>query len=385
MYKIIHILGSLTAGGAETLLHSIVSKWNDPVYKHEIYYLMPVNTLEPSFNELGIPCTLIDWNSEIDILKMPDLIRNLNKDRPAIVHSHLWWGNYLIATASQLARVPVYVESIHGCFSNSKLGRFLHQVAWPIHLMQTDSVICVSEYVYNYLHSIIGLSNRKMTVIRNIIPDCDPVSIDMIKKVRSQLNIPMDNTVLITVANLFPRVKGYEIYLKALSQMLRDSHEDTTVLIVGAEQKLHKDFPEYLKKLTEQYGLSNNVIFLGYRNDIHSLLSASDLYVMPSLIEGYSLALMEALRAGLPVVSSRTGIAEEVVISGRNGVLVEPGNISELIEGIQYYLKDRKKRKSSGRESRLIFEQSGSLVDLANEYKAHYMELLNSNGIVEQS
>ena len=118
------------------------------------------------------------------------------------------------------------------------------------------------------------------------------------KRMRDMLHVPEDTTMILSVGELIPR-KNHESVIKSLAKEKQKGNHAFVYVICG-----HGVLQEQLLCLTKQCGLSDNVIFLGYRQDIRELLYASDLFIFPSKQEGMPVALMEAIAAGVPAKAS---------------------------------------------------------------------------------
>jgi L-malate glycosyltransferase len=161
---------------------------------------------------------------------------------------------------------------------------------------------------------------------------------------RDQLLLNPNKIYLISVGRL-AKVKGYEFLITAL-MILRKKGHDVGLILIG-------DGPEIkaLKKLTADMGLTEHVIFTGwlYGERKFQYLSASDIYVMSSLHEGFGLVLAEAMFCGLPIVATNRGGQTDIVKEGRNGILVQPSDASALADAISLLINDYNKRLGMGR------------------------------------
>jgi glycosyltransferase involved in cell wall biosynthesis len=176
-----------------------------------------------------------------------------------------------------------------------------------------------------------------------------PASGDGRREVRSRLGTP-DSAVVVVMASRIEPLKGHALLLEALGRMRAGGWQ---VWIVGGAQR-REEF-EYLGALTaaaEGAGLADRVRFLGERTDVPSLLAAADIYCQPNLgAEGFGLSFVEALAAGLPVVTTRIGAAPEVV-SPDCGVLVEPGAAGDLAAALASLIADAPERRRLGESGR---------------------------------
>jgi glycosyltransferase involved in cell wall biosynthesis len=178
----------------------------------------------------------------------------------------------------------------------------------------------------------LGTPARKLTMLPLPVADNDAMRLDR-TEARVSFGFRPEDLVICTIGRAVP-VKGWDVLLRALVEA-RERIPAAKLLLAGStgapdEQPFH----ERLLRFIDQHGLANSVRFTGHLTDIGPALRASDMFVLPSRSEGYSLALLEALTAGLPVVSTRVGIAPEVMVEGRNGRLVEREDASDLARGL---------------------------------------------------
>jgi glycosyltransferase involved in cell wall biosynthesis len=167
--------------------------------------------------------------------------------------------------------------------------------------------------------------------------------------------------VIATVARL-DAVKDLGTLLAALARL-----PDVELLLVG-------DGPERvpLQELAAALGLGARVRFLGYRRDVAQLLDGADLFALSSLTEGMSLAVLEAMAAGLPVVGTRGGGMPDVVDDGVTGLLVPPRDPAALAAVLRTLLDDPVRRAAMGAAGRARVEQKFSLATTAQAYVAAY-------------
>lgn len=384
-YKVIHFLGALVPGGAELALLRILSDWFDKDFTFSILYTREFDQLKSSFNNIGVSATHLGWKNERDFHQIPKLVKLFRKERPHIVHTHLWTGNYWVTIAARLAGVPVIIETIHHSSRPSRFGFLMHSILRPVIPFIVDATICVSEGVKEYLLRNFKQSSRKISVIYNCIRPNTITSKENVKSIKSKLNLSENIPVLIAIANLRPVIKGYEIYFKALSKVSNINQQEFHVLIVGDITQDHPDFLETLQEQVKSLKLDERVTFLGHRSDITELLAASDILVMPSLYEGGPITILEAMRAGKPAIATRTGAVPEYVIDGETGLIVEPGDSNALANAIEYMLNHPEKWRSMGERGRERFKNNFTIDKTVDQLTNLYKSLLRKKGLIENS
>ncbi len=156
-------------------------------------------------------------------------------------------------------------------------------------------------------------------------------------------------------------------------QTVVDRYPQAKLLIVG-EGKMKEE----LVKLTQALGIKSSVFFIPEVYDTAPILSALDLFVMPSLKEGLGLALMEAMASGLPVIASNVGGIKSLIEDGHSGLLTEPGNSEQLSKAIIDLLKDQQKREFLGNNASDFIAQNFPQEKMVLETEKVYLECLNA-------
>ena len=141
------------------------------------------------------------------------------------------------------------------------------------------------------------------------------------------------------------QIKGHDILMKALKECKDKGMKFSCNIVGGDVDVVNNSSIEYLKKIREDLDLSDEVSFLGSREDIPELLAQSDLFILPSRFEGLSIALLEAMGAKLPLIASNISGSAELIEHGKNGLLFESENHLDLAEKIMYLYEHRDEMK----------------------------------------
>jgi glycosyltransferase involved in cell wall biosynthesis len=162
------------------------------------------------------------------------------------------------------------------------------------------------------------------------------------------------------------RWKGQHVAIEALQYV-----NDASCVIVGDAQFGEQDYASSLKALAEQLGVQDRVIFLGHRNDVPKLMSLVDVYVHPSISpEPFSLALLEAMHAGLPIVASNAGGVPEAITSGVTGFLATPGSAKDLAKYIRIFQNDPPAAKQLGSNAFAVATEEFSVSQMQSKILA---------------
>jgi glycosyltransferase involved in cell wall biosynthesis len=285
------------------------------------------------------------------------LVGHLYRARPDVLHAFLIHSYLVAAPAARLAGVPVLVagrRSLGDFKQGHRLVLALERAATRV----TDFLIANAEAVAADACRQEGFSQDKITVVYNGLPDSafEPVP---------SASLATELPAVLCVANFRP-YKGHRYLLEAIAR-LRTQGLSCTLMLAG-------DGPGRLglEKLAERLGL--DVRFLGVRTDVQRLLARADAVVLPSLHEGMSNAVMEAMAAGRPVIATDVGGTGEL-LRGR-GVLVPPADPDALAGGLRQVLTDPLFAERLGREAR-AWSQAHLRVDpMVDQHIRIYRNLL---------
>lgn len=244
-------------------------------------------------------------------------------------------------------------------------------------LRACDSILCISDFVARSARAA-GYPSEKIDVVLNGLEaeEWDPRTDGT--PVRSEFGIPFDAPVLAVVSRLF-HWKGHTELLQALAAV-RQVEPRVKLLIVGEDDERAQgnggSYRQELEGLVLELGLTESVIFTGFRSDIQRILSACDIYTMPSFEEPLGVAFLEAMAMKKPVVALASGGVPEVVEDGKAGLLSTPGDIQALASNILTLIRDAQLRCRMGAHGRLRVEQYHDPRQVARETEQIYRRII---------
>jgi glycosyltransferase involved in cell wall biosynthesis len=205
-----------------------------------------------------------------------------------------------------------------------------------------------------------------------VVNGVDVAAIDAARsgdEVRRELGLPEGVPVIGLVGRLDHWGKGHKELFEAMAT-LKERH-GLHALIVGGGRKIDE-----VRQVAASLGLAGVVTFLGPRRDVPDLLNAMDIFVLPSYSEGVSLALLEAMAAGKPVIATAVGGLPEVVTEGDNGLLIPPRDAEALAGALARLLTDPALAQRLGANARARVRENFSLDRLGREINEIYGELV---------
>lgn len=329
--KIFYLIGTLDVGGTERQLVEMVTRLDRRRFSPVVCCLAMGGALEHDLRRSGIPVHVIGLrgigpkriltNLPTITKELARLIRLLRAESPDIVHGFLFWAYVIGAFAARLARVPIVIASRRS-LSLFKADRPHYLLVERFANRTTDLFIANSEAVREDAIRTEGIDPGRIRVVYNGL-DIDRFMKGGGKDFRQQHDIPSDVPVVAVVAN-FIAYKGHTYFFDAWLRLL-ETHPRAVALLAG-------DGPtrSQLESRARASGVAGSLRFIGTCHDIPALLSACTMLVHPSLQEGFSNAIIEAMAAGRPVVVTDVGGNREAVTDGVNGLVVPPSDADAL-------------------------------------------------------
>ncbi len=378
-YKIAYVIDGLSMGGAERLMVPILKHLSRTDFDAYVCALQSKdgNPMADEIRALGIPVDCLDIKHLRDWNGLPRLIKYLKENDVDLVHTQLEFANILGNISARFLLLPS-VCTIHVMPSlDVKAKSKLHQrLEWFVLKYFCDRVISVSEEARQYHLQISGASQSRVSTIYNGIDLSGFLTLDRQLEradVRAELGIPSDANLLTTVAVLRPQ-KGIQYMIRAMSAVL-PAIPNAYYLVVGDGS--HRNL---LIEEANKSNLANRVIFTGMRKDVARLLSASDVFVLPTLTEALPTVLAEAMAAKLPIVASRVGGIPEMITAGQNGCLVEPEDVDGLAHACIDLLANREKRATMSAEGWKTVNQKFNIEKQVDQLEALYFDQLHAHG-----
>jgi glycosyltransferase involved in cell wall biosynthesis len=231
-------------------------------------------------------------------------------------------------------------------------------------------MVVVSQDLKRFICDKVGVAEKRVEVIYNGIAPAQRVTDEESQKCKAELGILGRYPVLGVVGRL-DSVKGHRFLLEAMPEIL-GRWPKAVLLVIGPGE-----LEVALKDQVERMAIGANVHFLGMRQDVPRILSVLDAFVLPSLSEGLSVAVLEAMASGKPVVATRVGGNPEVIEHGRTGFLVQPGDAGDLAANLVKLLSDPGMMQQFGRRGAERVRQHFTMGQMVDRYRDLYVRLLN--------
>ena len=336
MKNVLHTIDTNETGGAESIFLTLAATL-DPSKFRSIVAIKSEGWIAEQLRKLGLNPLFVDATGSFNLKYLYQLVRIIRKYKIDIIQSHLFGSNVYCSLAGWICRVPV-VSVFHGFVDVNPASRLI-ATKFRILNMGSTSVVFVSQSLRNAFQKVGMVSAEKSLVIYNGV-DTSVFCRDRNHSIRAQLGLAENDIVIGSIGDV-RQAKGYDILLHAAAQVVEKSPRYKFLIAGDTSGPLYQE----LLKLRNHLGLNKHVFFLGFREDVAQVLNNFDVFLLSSTTEGFSIATIEAMACGLPVVVTRSGGPEEIVTDAKDGLLVDVVSPSQIASALELLTNDKALRE----------------------------------------
>jgi len=363
-----HVVDSFGTGGTEEGIRKLLSGLDPAAFEQIVCSVTPS---APNDTKTGTRVISVGRPGGGRQLLVGRLKRVFNQGRPDIVHSRNWGAIEAVA-AARFAGVRAVVHSEHGLESST----YRHQ-PWRRNVLRrlsfawADRVFAVSHALSAYYAQQLRIKKTRINVIPNGV-DTEKFRArqEVRYAARRRLGISSDTLVVGTVGRLDP-VKDHRTLFLAIDRLLASGVPVQLVIVGDGPERRALDQHVQARAL-----LAKRTVFVGETSDVVSQLNSFDVFVIPSLAEGMSNALLEAMSVGLACIATEVGGNPELVEHGSSGLLFEAGNIGMLFTQLRELALQPELRFDLGAKARRRVETCFSLHNMLTNYTNLYKQAL---------
>lgn len=362
--RLAHVVNSLDPGGAERLVVEM-AKASSADFEVFVFCLDGPGAWAGRLREAGVPVYGLWRQPGLDLsvpVRLAAQFRRLGID---IVHAHQYSAWFYAALSRLMHAAPRLVFEEHGRFypeANKPLRRLVNAI---LVRRLTHAVVAVSRDVQRRLVRYEGLDGEGIEVIHNGVAETPPVDAASRRQARLALGLGVDDFVVGTVGRFDP-VKNLRMLVAAMA-VVAPEVPNLKGLLIGAGP----DWEDIRGRVADA-GLSKRILMTGHRDEARVLVAAMDLFVLSSLSEGTSLALLEAMAAGVAVLVTDVGGNPEVVLDNVTGWVIPSGDEAALAAAIRCAARDPEACRRMGDAGRLRFEEEFTLEAMIGKYRKLY-------------
>ncbi len=374
---VVHIIHRLQTGGLENGLVNLINRIPANRYRHTIICMTDYTDFSKRIQRNDVEIYSLNKREGKDFGAFFRLWKLLRKLKPDIVYTR-----NLSALEGALAAVLAGVKKrVHG-----EHGRDVHDIAgknWKYNLLRRfcqpfiHQYIAVSKDLAAWLVDTVNIPQQKIVQIYNGV-DCEKFSV-----AKQSAELPINgflpqNGVLIGTVGRMETVKDQLNLTEAFIQLLKQKphyRKNIRLALIGDGSLLEK-----IQQRLEQTQLSELVWMPGGRDDVPSIMQSMAIFVLPSLAEGVSNTILEAMSCGISVIATRVGGNVELVVENVTGQLVPPDNPKVLATAIDYYLDNPGIMHAHGKAARARIENAFAMDSMVENYLGVYDDLVSVRG-----
>ncbi len=364
------LVSTLTIGGTEQLLRELLRNIHGERFRVHVCFLKSPGLMGAEILRLNFPVTTNVLKHRFDfsgILKLARLFKEERTDVLFLINHRntIFYG----VLAAKLAGVRAIVNRENEMFRRYSFHRLTMLGRRILHLW-IDKVVAIADGHRDYIASVEKVPRSKIEVIYNGVDPqrfCSSLSSE---EAKTRLGIPANSPVVSIIAVLRPD-KAHEVFMNAAREVLK-SIPDTHFLIVG-------DGPERdrLDRLAHDLGIDGSVHFLGFRRELGDVLAAVDINALSSKpeLETFSVAAIEAMSAGVPIVCTDVGCMKEIVLPGKTGYLVHVGDFQGLAARLIELIQNPAARRNMGKAAQVLVHEKLTVQKMASCYEDLFEEV----------
>jgi sugar transferase (PEP-CTERM/EpsH1 system associated) len=376
---VVHLLYRFDTGGLENGVVNLINHMPEGAYRHMVVALTEVTDFRHRLRRSDVECVALHKSPGHGVRLYPALWRLLRARRPAIVHTRNLAALEMQA-AAWAARVPVRIHGEHGRDIDDLDGSSRrHQRLRRLYSPFVHRYVALSRDLATYLSGPVGISPSRIAQIYNGVdaekfapaPGPGPATI---------AGCPFQEAGqwLVGTVGRMAAVKNQALLARAF---LMARHLDSA-FAAGARLVMVGDGPlrAQAQSILDDGGAAGTAWLPGERNDVADVMRGLDCFVLPSLAEGISNTILEAMACGLPVVATAVGGNGELVDAGRTGLVVPTDDPSALAQVLLQLWRDRDAGRNMGHAGRAEVEQRFSMQAMVAAYQRLYDQQIAAAG-----
>jgi glycosyltransferase involved in cell wall biosynthesis len=364
--RILHVVETLEVGGLETMVVAMAAVQRQQGHDVQIVCLWREGALAEKARAAGVPVSTINKGPGLDWRSILRLRTKIREVRPDVLHTHNAMAHYYAVGAQLGLGLHCVISTRHGNGAQSGADRI--EQLYKLAMHATHYGVAVSRAGQKRFLETGVIPKAKARVVPNGIDLHGFISRtdERATALRAELGLPPDVVTFGTVGRLNEVKRQVDLFEAARLRV--DAGDRIAVVLVG-------DGPlrEELEQACDRLVLRDHVRFMGVRKDVPMLLAAMDVFVLSSRTEGYSLALVEAASAALPIIATDVGGNAEIVGEGVNGLIVPPSQPKVLSKAMATLYADAAMRQRYGAAGREWAMREGTLETMCAAYERLYL------------
>jgi len=371
--RILHLIDTAGPGGAETIFLNLVNGFGPPAWQ-SFAVLPQKDWLWYAFEERGVTPVLLSTRGSFDVGYLRGIARLARLHGADLIQAHLLSSSVYGSLAAMSSGLPV-VCTFHG--RNDVATASYRGAKFSILRRRANRYVFVSQSLRDWFVERERIDRRRAHVIHNGI-DCNQFKAAREPELRAEFGAGPNEILVGAVGNL-RAPKDYPTFVRTAALLAQRSPRYRFVIVGAADEPIRTELLVLMRELK----LGDRMMLAGFRPDVERVMNALDVYVLSSVSEGFSLTTVQAMACETPVVATRCGGPEEIVVDGHTGLLVPPRDPNALAAAIDELSSNEPKRAAMREAGRARAERNFSIASMIASYGQLYAECLGSSRALE--
>ncbi|WP_439490603.1 glycosyltransferase family 4 protein [Algoriphagus sp.] len=371
MIRVLHCVETIASGGVEQTLLTLIRGLDKRKFQHRIVCTWKGGAVAEALGNEGVEIiTIGSFAHPFEWSKHKKVRRCIKEFMPHIIHGAVFEGMSMAAIGSFFGKVPVTIlEETSDPQNRSKKANLLLR----LFSTQADVIQAISGNVGRYLVERTGIRSEKIKIISNGVQFPKTISSFDLKAFRSKYSLSENQFIIGFVGRLFNDHKRVSDLIEAIKIL---GNKDVRVLIVGDGNDKGD-----LINLSQSLNILDQIIFVGYQSETNVCYELMNVFVIPSAREGFGLVAAEAMLQRLPVIATRVGGLQDIVVDGETGFLVPPFSPGAIAEKIKALLQSPDLRSAMGQKGYLRAMENYSAARYCKEIENLYLDFLKKKKV----
>jgi len=352
--KVIQVMPEFGLAGAEIMCENLSIQ----LYRHDIDIIVISlydyhSAITERLEQQGIKIIYLNKKRGFDLHMFFRLYRIFRKEKPDVVHTHLYAMQYAVP-AAVIAGVQTRIHTVHS-IAQKESKPFAQKMNFIFYHVFHVIPVALSKEVQQTIQERYRLARSKIPIIYN--------GVDLEKCMQKETYCS-GNVLRYIHVGRFAAVKNHMMLLEAFAKVHKKLPESELILIGAGELE------ECIRKKIRDLGIEDHVVMTGLKKNIYPFLQKADVFVLPSVYEGMPMTLIEAMGTGLPVIATAVGGIPSMIRSYENGILI-PVKTDDLVHAM-LLLSDQNLREKLGLNARITAEKKFSSETMYDRYRKIY-------------
>ncbi len=367
--NILHSIDTKESGGAEKVFLQLACHLDSNRFNH--FIIAPGGGwVENQLRKHHLSPIPVNPHGSFNFGYLKQIIHTIRQNKIDIIQSHLFGSNVYCSIAGILTRTPV-ISTFHGAVDFDRSSERLVKAKFFCINHGSAKLVFVSDDLIKQAEKRSPLKQAKIHKIFNGI-DLEIYKPQKNIYIRQELGLDEEDILVGTVGNV-RSPKGYQFLLQAAAQLKNTTPNFKFVIAGDTNDNIYSE----LLSLRAQLNLEKQVFFLGFRDDVSRFLNGLDIFLLSSISEGFSLATIESMACGIPVIATRSGGPEEIITHGIDGILIDINSPEQIADTLLQFKNDPSLQKRLIDKAMQMVRSRFSLESMIMSYESLYQSVLD--------